>query len=87
MSLLVRLLVGFFVIAAGVLMFWRTQGVMSWVGQIPWAEDKFGSGGTYLFLRLLALIVIFVGMAIATDLAGGMVLWFANLFGLVRQPV
>lgn len=39
-------------------MIWRTDLMIRWFGRIPWAEDKLGGGGTWLFHKILGIIII-----------------------------
>ena len=55
----------------GFLMVKKTDVVLSWFGQVPFAEDKFGSGGSRFFYKLLGIAVTFIGIFIATDVISG----------------
>jgi len=40
---------------------------MSWFGEVPFAEAKFGPGGSRFFYKLLGVLVSFLGIFIATN--------------------
>ncbi len=52
----------------GFLMVKKTNVVLSWFGRVPFAEDKFGQGGSYFFYKLLGTIIVFIGIFISTNI-------------------
>ena len=52
----------------GFLMVKKTDVVLSWFGRIPFAEDKFGQGGSRFFYKLLGVIIVFIGIFISTNI-------------------
>lgn len=62
-----RIPLGLIVMVIGFLMVLKTETVLSWFGEVPFAEEKFGSGGTRLFYKLLGILVTFIGIFIATN--------------------
>lgn len=77
---MLRVLLGFFIMGIGTLMVWKTIWFQDWVGQIDWAERKIGPGGTYTYLKLLGVIVIFVGIFVVTNIIGDILTSFAHIF-------
>lgn len=76
MSLYTRIPLGLVVMVIGFLMLKKTEVFFGWFGAIPFAENKFGQGGTRFFIKLLGILVIFGGMFIVTgimnDILGGL---------------
>lgn len=67
MSPLIRIPLGLFVMAIGFLIVKKTEKVYEWFGQIPFAEDKFGTGGSRFFYKLIGILTVFIGIFIATN--------------------
>jgi len=65
---------GVFLFIAGIILIIFTEWFLNNFGRINWAEQKLG-GGTRSFLKILGLILIFVGLLMIFDLFGGIVLW------------
>lgn len=65
---------GVFLFIAGILLIIFTEWFLNNFGRIDWAEQKLG-GGTRTFLKILGLILIFVGLLMIFGLFGGLVLW------------
>lgn len=65
---------GVFLFIAGMLLIIFTEWFLDNFGRIEWAEAKLG-GGTRSFLKILGLILIFVGLLMIFGLFGGLVLW------------
>lgn len=66
--MLSRILLGLVVMIVGFLMVWKTMVIQGWFGYNSWAEQHLGPGGTYLFYKLLGVLVAFLGMLIVTGL-------------------
>ncbi len=84
MSIFLRVLLGLAIVVVGFLMVWKTDKFQTWVGQIDWAEQKLGSGGTRTFLKLLGAGVAFIGILIATNIISDTIGFFAGF--VFRQP-
>jgi len=67
MSPLFRIPLGLLVMVAGFYMVQKTEVLMSWFGEVPFAEAKFGPGGSRFFYKLLGVLVSFIGIFIATN--------------------
>ena len=67
MSPLFRVPLGLFVMIIGFLMVKYTTVLMSWFGEVPFAEKHFGQGGSYFFWKLIGVLVVFIGIFIATN--------------------
>lgn len=68
MSPLFRIPLGIIVMFVGFWMVLKTETVLSWFGEVPFAEEKFGPGGTRFFYKLLGILVTFIGIFIATNI-------------------
>ncbi|MFZ5365102.1 MAG: hypothetical protein ACOZBH_02815 [Patescibacteria group bacterium] len=62
-----RVIIGILISVSGFLIVWKTEFVYRAVGRIPTGEKLFGSGGTRFFLKLLGIIIIFVGFFVITN--------------------
>jgi len=79
MSPFLRIPLGLLVMFIGFLMVKKTLVVLSWFGRVPFAEEKFGSGGSYFFYKLLGVGVVFLGIFIATNVISGILEDLAGL--------
>jgi len=68
MSPFIRIPLGIVIMIVGFLMVKKTNVVLSWFGRVPFAEDKFGQGGSYFFYKLLGTIIVFIGIFISTNI-------------------
>ena len=80
MDLFWRIILGSIVGIIGFFMIYKTVWFLEWTERIAWAEEKLGAGGTRTFLKILGLIIIFIGMFIITDLSGDILTSFAKIF-------
>lgn len=67
MSPFLRVPLGLIVMVVGFLMVKNTDVVMSWFGEVPFAEKHFGQGGSYFFYKLIGTLIVFIGIFIATN--------------------
>jgi len=58
----------------------KTEVFYRFIGQIPWAEDKLGAGGTRLLINIIGLILIFIGL---TMIFG----FFDTIIGAIFSPL
>lgn len=79
MSPFIRIPLGLAIMVVGFLMVKKTDVVLSWFGQIPFAEDKFGPGGSRFFYKLLGIAITFIGMFVATNIISGILEDLARL--------
>ncbi len=79
MPVIFRVLLGLLVMAIGFWMVWKTEIVFSWFGVIPFAEEKFGDGGSRFFYKLLGIGTVFIGMFIATNIISDILLSIAKV--------
>lgn len=71
MSIIVRIIGGGALIAAGVHMVVKTDKYLSFFGRIAWAEQHLGlEGGSRLFYKLFGLGAALIGIAVITGLGG-----------------
>lgn len=84
MSPLVRILLGLFVMVVGFVILKKTDLFRSWFGEIPWAEEHLGSGGTRTFYKLFGAFVSVLGVFIATNIASDILGGLAGF--LIRKP-
>lgn len=80
MNPIFRILLGLVIMAVGMLIVWKSEMVFGWVGRIPFAESKFGSGGTRTFLKLIGLLVVFIGIFTITNIISDILNSFAGIF-------
>jgi hypothetical protein len=80
MDVFLRILFGLFIIFIGFTIVWKTAWYQEWTGRIAFAEDKLGAGGTSSFLKIIGMLVCFVGMAVATNLIDDILTSFAGIF-------
>ncbi len=80
MSVLLRVPLGLFVMCIGFLIVWKTETVYTWFGSIPFAEDKFGPGGSRFFYKLIGAGVVFIGIFIVTNIISDILEGFAGIF-------
>lgn len=75
MSPFLRVLLGLFVMIVGYFMVAKSEKVFEWFGQNEFAEKYFGYGGSRFFYKLIGILVVFIGIFIATniisDILGG----------------
>ena len=80
MSLVLRILIGLVVMAAGFGIIIKTDLVRSWFGEIAWAERKLGPGGTRTFYKLIGLAVCVIGVFIATNIISDIMNGLVGIF-------
>lgn len=80
MSVWLRVPLGFFIVFVGIMMVWKTSAFQEWVGSIDWAEEKIGPGGTNTFLKLLGVVVVFIGIFTVTNIISDFLSSLASLF-------
>ena len=78
-SMVLQILLGLGIIALGYLMAAKTQWFLDILGPVAWAEKHFVSEGSRLFYKLLAILIIVIGIIVVTDLydsiVGGFIGW------------
>ena len=57
----------------------RTDVIHSWLGYNDFAERTFGQGGSYFFYKLIGVLLVFVGIFIATNVASDLLYSLARL--------
>jgi hypothetical protein len=67
MSPLFRIPLGLLIMVVGFLIVFKTETVFRWFGEIPFAEAKFGTGGSRFFYKLIGVLVTFIGIFVATN--------------------
>jgi hypothetical protein len=75
-----RILLGIVVMIWGFHMVWKTVFYFDIVGRIPFAENKFGHGGTDTFLKLFGIGMSFLGIFIITNIISDILGAFASIF-------
>ncbi len=68
MSIFIRVLVGFIIIAVGFGMVWKTEVMLQIMGRNWWAERTFGAGGSRTYYKLWGMAIALLGIVVATDL-------------------
>ncbi len=77
-----QIIYGLLAVIAGTLMLKFNYQLVGFTGRQDWIESKFGSGTTYLAYKLLAILVVFAGILMATGLATPFFTW---LFSPLRH--
>lgn len=72
--LILRLLIGFALIAFGFVIVWKTRAFIDTFGHIDWADQKLGGGGTQIMYKVIGIFLIFIGF-----------LWAFNLWNAFLQ--
>lgn len=67
---LVRVLYGICGMAFGVLITVKANKIVDNIGRISYAEKYLGVGGSYTFMRLLGILLVFIFLALATGTLG-----------------
>lgn len=57
-------------IMAGFVFLLKAHKFVDFSGRINWAENFFGGAGTYTFIRILGIVIIFVSFLYMVGLAG-----------------
>lgn len=72
---MLRIIIGLLIVVIGFSMVWKTVWYLRTFGRIRWAERYLGlEGGSRLFYKLLGVVIIFLGVFLATNLLGGIIL-------------
>jgi len=79
MSPFYRIPLGLIVMVIGFLMVKKTETLLEWFGEVQFAEDKFGPGGTRFFYKLLGVGITFIGIFIATNVISDVLTSIAKL--------
>jgi len=68
-------------IIVGIMIVWKTFPLVNTFGQISWAEQHLGGGGTYTLYKLIGLIVIILSAMHLFGLSDILVYPFRSIFG------
>ncbi|OGL61690.1 hypothetical protein A2839_04980 [Candidatus Uhrbacteria bacterium RIFCSPHIGHO2_01_FULL_47_10] len=75
MNPFLRIFLGFIVMVIGYFIVSKSEKMFEWFGQNEFAEKYIGSGGSRTFYKIIGILVVFVGIFIATnvmsDILGG----------------
>ncbi len=80
MPVFLRILLGLAVAGIGFLFVWKTDKLRVWFGEIDWAEQHLGNGGTRLFYKLVGAGICFIGIFIATNIISDILNSFVSIF-------
>jgi hypothetical protein len=80
MSPVLRIILGLVVMVIGFVVVWKTRKFLTWFGRVPFAEQKFGPGGTEFFYKLIGIGLAFIGIFIATNIISDILGSFASIF-------
>lgn len=61
-----RYVIGLIGFVLGTVLIMKTEAIFSWTGSIAFAEKYFGAGESRLFIKLLGVVIIFVGALVIT---------------------
>lgn len=83
--MILRVILGLIIAAAGFTLVWKTEWYNANFGQIQWAEEKFGtSGGSRFMYKMIGIAAVFIGFMVVTDLHRK---FFFGLFGWIFPGV
>ena len=87
MLMLERIFYGLIAIIIGVLLLkFNFQLVNDWTGRLDWVENKLGSGSTFLFYKLIALLLVLGGILHISGLLDNLINWVLSpLAGLFSR--
>lgn len=85
MNVFFRILLGLVVMAGGFGIVLKTDLLRSWLGNVDWAEQHLGNGGTRLFYKLVGAGICFIGILIASNIITDIMVGIGSIF--VRNPV
>jgi len=63
-----QIVYGLLAIVAGIVMLKFNYQLVGLTGRQDWIESKLGAGTTYLVYKILAVVVVFIGILVATGL-------------------
>lgn len=69
---ILRIIGGILIVGVGVIFVIRTEWFMQNIGRIQWAEEKLGD--SRLFYKLIGILIIFIGLMLATNLLGSILI-------------
>ncbi|MEK7529536.1 MAG: hypothetical protein AAB570_01295 [Patescibacteria group bacterium] len=76
-----RIVIGLIVSALGFFMVWKSSNIVDMMGRSYWAETKFSLwGGTTGLLKIIGMVVIFLGFFILTNLHMDLMAWLVSPF-------
>jgi hypothetical protein len=75
-----RIILGLAIMVAGFHIVWKTAIYQDFTGPIEFAERRMGPGQTSTFLKLVGVLVCFVGMAVATNWISDILTSVAGIF-------
>lgn len=79
MAILIRVILGTLIMAAGTAMTIKTEYFLNNFGRIEWFEMKMGmSGGSRFGYKLIGIIIIFLGVLTTFGMIGGFVNWILS---------
>ncbi len=67
MSPLLRIPLGLVIMVVGFLIVFKTEVIYTWFGDIPFAEEKLGTGMSRFFYKVIGVLVTFIGIFVATN--------------------
>ncbi|HSX14316.1 MAG TPA: hypothetical protein VLE72_00170 [Candidatus Saccharimonadales bacterium] len=73
-----QIVYGLLAIAAGTIMLKFNLQLVNLTGRQDWIESKLGGGSTYLAYKILAVLLVFVGILIATGLGTPFFTWLLS---------
>ncbi len=86
MSPFVRIPIGLVVMVIGYFMVSKSEKVFEWFGENAFAEKYIGYGGTRFFYKLIGILVVFVGIFIATNVISDILGSVASVLTRTKNP-
>jgi hypothetical protein len=84
--MILRVIGGILLILAGLPFVLKTQWFLQNFGSVAWAEAKLGSGGTWLFYKLIGIGISLIGILMATGLLGGLLIGTVGRLFVPQTP-
>lgn len=76
-----RIIIGLLVSALGFFMVWKSSNIVDMMGRSYWAETKFSIwGGTTGLLKIIGIVITFLGFFIMTNLHLELMGWIVSPF-------
>lgn len=69
MSLFLRIPLGLIVMVIGYLIVAKSEKIFEWFGENEFAEKYMGYGQSRTFYKLIGILIVFIGIFIATNVA------------------
>ena len=73
-----QVLLGLLLLAIGVVSLKYNYQLVRMTGNVSWAEQYLGAGGTYAFFKIVSVVLCLIGFLYMTGLWGGVFGWLVS---------